>query len=105
MTQKLQLLIKKEIKMSVISAKHILVETQDQATDLYDQIVTEGKDFGALAAISSKCPSGQNGGDLGNFGRGQMVKPFEDAAYALGVGNISAPVQTQFGWHIIQRTG
>ena len=90
--------------MSTIRAKHILVETQDQANTLHQQII-EGADFGELAIANSKCPSGQQQGDLGPFGRGQMVKPFEDAAFALGVGNISEPVQTQFGWHIIQRTG
>ena len=90
--------------MSTVQAKHILVETEDQAKHLYTQLI-EGADFGALAAVNSKCPSGANGGDLGQFGPGQMVKPFEDATFALGIGNISAPVQTQFGWHIIQRTG
>lgn len=91
--------------MSSIQAKHILVETEEQATNLYNKIINEGADFGALAAVNSKCPSGQNGGDLGVFGRGQMVQPFEEAAYALGIGNFSKPVQTQFGWHLIQRTG
>lgn len=91
--------------MTQIRAKHILVETQEQAADLYNKIVNEGADFGAIAAVNSKCPSGQNGGDLGNFGRGQMVQPFEEAAFGLGIGNFSQPVQTQFGWHLIQRTG
>ena len=90
--------------MSTVQAKHILVETQEQADSLHQQLI-DGADFGTLAATNSKCPSGSNGGDLGQFGPGQMVKPFEDAAFALSVGNISAPVQTQFGWHIIQRTG
>lgn len=90
--------------MSSIQAKHILVETEEQANDLYNKII-EGTDFGALALAHSKCPSGQNGGSLGNFGRGQMVKEFEDAAFALGIGNFSEPVKTQFGWHVIQRTG
>ena len=87
-----------------MQARHILVETEEQANQLYDQIV-EGADFGLLATANSKCPSGQSGGNLGEFGPGQMVKPFEDAVVALGVGNYSKPVQTQFGWHLIQRTG
>jgi len=91
--------------MSLIHARHILVETEEQATHLYNQVVNEGADFGALAAINSKCPSSASGGDLGNFGRGQMVQPFEEAAFSLGIGNFSTPVQTQFGWHLIQRTG
>lgn len=90
--------------MSKIQASHILVETQEAVIQLQQQL-NEGADFGALAAIVSKCPSGGNQGDLGPFSRGQMVKPFEDAAFALDIGKISEPVQTQFGWHIIKRTG
>jgi hypothetical protein len=63
-----------------------------------------GEDFSQLAKIHSKCPSGQNGGDLGMFQRGQMVKPFEDVAFGSDVGQVSGPVQTQFGYHLIQRT-
>jgi parvulin-like peptidyl-prolyl isomerase len=88
--------------MSQVRASHILVETEQQALDLHKQI-SEGQDFGLLAKTYSKCPSGQNGGDLGTFGRGQMVKPFEDAAFALDVNGLSQPVQTQFGYHLITR--
>lgn len=91
--------------MSSIHARHILVETEDQANQIYNQIINDGADFGALAAMNSKCPSSASGGDLGLFGRGQMVQPFEEAAFGLGIGNFSKPVQTQFGWHLIQRTG
>ena len=90
--------------MSKIQASHILVDTREAVIHLKDQL-NEGADFGALAATVSKCPSGRNQGDLGPFGRGQMVQPFEDAAFALDIGKISEPVQTQFGWHIIKRTG
>jgi peptidyl-prolyl cis-trans isomerase C len=89
--------------MSQVRASHILVPTLDQATALQKQI-NEGSDFGQLAAQHSACPSGRNGGDLGMFGPGQMVKPFEDATFALPVGGLSEPVQTQFGYHLIKRT-
>ena len=87
-----------------IRASHILVETESAAQDLAVR-ASAGEQFASLAAEHSKCPSKQNGGDLGEFGHGMMVKPFEEAAFALQVGQISAPVRTQFGYHIIQRTG
>lgn len=86
-----------------VRARHILVQTLNEAVELQTK-VNEGIDFGQLATKFSKCPSGQNGGDLGMFGRGMMVKPFEDAAFGLDVGGLSQPVQTQFGYHLIQRT-
>ncbi len=87
-----------------VRASHILVRTEQEAKDLYNEIVG-GKDFGQIAAKKSLCPSGANGGDLGFFGKGMMVKPFEDAAFSLEVGELSQPVETQFGWHLIQLTG
>ena len=86
-----------------IRASHILVKTEDEANKLYDEIIN-GRDFAEVAKEVSLCPSGQNGGDLGFFGRGMMVKPFEDAAFALEKGEISKPVETQFGWHLILLT-
>lgn len=86
-----------------IRASHILVKTEDEANKLYEEIKDE-KDFADAAAKYSLCPSGANGGDLDYFGRGMMVKPFEEAAFALNVGEISKPVQTQFGWHLILLT-
>ena len=84
-----------------IHARHILVKTEDEALQaLYD--VTHGKDFGEVAKEKSTCPSKKEGGDLGWFGRNQMVKEFETAAFALKPGEISKPVKTQFGWHIIK---
>lgn len=86
-----------------IRASHILVKTEEEANKLYEEI-SAGKDFADVAAMNSLCPSGANGGDLGFFGKGMMVKPFEDAAFALEVGELSKPVETQFGWHLILLT-
>ena len=88
-----------------VRASHILVKTEQEAKDLFNEI-QNGKDFAQIAEEKSLCPSGQNGGDLGFFGKGMMVKPFEDAAFGLeSIGDMSEPVQTQFGWHLIQLTG
>ena len=83
-----------------VKASHILVKTEEEAKKLYDEI-KNGASFAKIAEEKSLCPSGQNGGDLGFFGKGMMVKPFEDAAFSLEVGELSQPVQTQFGWHLI----
>jgi len=82
-------------------AAHILVKTEEEAADLVKQLA-EGADFATLAREKSTGPSGPNGGDLGWFGTGMMVKPFENAVVALKVGEVSAPVQTDFGWHVIK---
>lgn len=92
-----------KIMTTSIRASHILVKTEEEAKKLYDEI-QNGASFAKIAEEKSLCPSGQNGGDLGFFGKGMMVKPFEDAAFSLNVGEISQPVQTQFGWHLIQLT-
>ncbi len=84
-----------------VHAKHILVENKEQAQDILDEI-KEGASFDAMARKHSKCPSGTSGGDLGWFGKGAMVKEFEDAAFVLESGQVSEPVKTQFGWHIIK---
>lgn len=86
-----------------VQASHILVETLAEAQSLQQQI-SEGADFGVLASQHSKCPSGTRGGDLGPFGRGVMVQPFENVSFDLPVGSVSEPVQTQFGYHLIKRT-
>jgi len=86
-----------------VTASHILVETQEQASKIHDELLNGG-DFATIAGQVSKCPSGRQGGNLGPFGRGQMVKPFEDATFALEPGALSEPVQTQFGYHLILRT-
>ena len=86
----------------MIHARHILVEKEFEAQDLQRKL-TEGVAFDELARKFSRCPSGKTGGDLGFFREGQMVAPFEEAAFALGVGEVSAPVRTSFGYHLIQR--
>jgi peptidyl-prolyl cis-trans isomerase C len=95
--------------MSKIRASHILVKKHSQAVDLLNKIKSAGNNkdklFKKLAKEHSQCPSGKKGGDLGSFGRGQMVKPFEKTAFALGKGEISDVVKPQFGYHIIMRTG
>lgn len=78
-------------------------EAASQIASLKAQI-DGGANFADLARQHSDCPSGKRGGDLGQFGRGQMVKAFEDTTYALPVGGVSGIVETQFGYHIIQRT-
>ncbi len=83
------------------NASHILVETEDEAKAIIAQL-EGGADFAELAKEKSTGPSGPNGGELGWFGLGMMVPEFETAATALEVGAISAPVQTQFGWHVIK---
>jgi peptidyl-prolyl cis-trans isomerase C len=86
-----------------VRARHILVDSLEKATQLLESI-KKGSDFGQVAQQNSKCPSKEMGGDLGVFGHGMMVKSFEDAAFGLSVGGLSEPVQTQFGYHLIQRT-
>ena len=85
-------------------ASHILVADQATAMEI-KQKLNEGNNFDSLARKYSSCPSSSRGGDLGDFGPGQMVRPFEDATVSLSIGAVSEPVQTQFGWHIIHRTG
>ena len=83
-----------------VCANHILVPTEMDAIKLKSQIKTFD-DFRYYARIYSTCPSSRNGGDLGCFGRGQMVKPFEEAAFNGNVNEVSDPVKTQFGYHLI----
>ncbi len=85
-----------------IKARHILVGEEFEAKDLLRKL-NEGKSFEELAKTFSKCPSSARGGDLGEFGRGRMVAPFDEAAFALQVNEVSPPVRTQFGYHLIQR--
>ena len=86
-----------------VQASHILVNTSRDAGSIRGKVLS-GVDFAELAGKHSTCPSSANGGDLGWFARGQMVKPFEDAAFALDVGEISGVIETQFGFHVIKLT-
>lgn len=82
------------------NASHILVDTEEEAQAVIEALA-EGADFAELAQERSTGPSGPNGGELGWFTPGMMVPSFEEAAFALEVGEVSDPVQTQFGWHVI----
>ena len=97
-------------KMSKIRVSHILVPKYSQAEALLNQLKSINPKqlptvFKKLASENSTCPSKKRGGDLGFFGRGQMVKEFEKAAFALQAGDLSGIVKTKFGYHIILRTG
>lgn len=105
--------------MSRVQASHILLmyagsarttatRSKDEALAQINELKAQidgGADFASLAQQHSDCPSGKRGGDLGPFGRGQMVKPFEDAAFGMPVGGTSGVVETEFGYHLIRRTG
>ncbi|MDT8303061.1 MAG: peptidylprolyl isomerase [Sedimentisphaerales bacterium] len=85
------------------TARHILVETQEECENLKQQI-ENGLDFAEAAKEHSKCPSNQQGGHLGEFSPGQMVKEFDDVVFSEEVGKVHGPVQTQFGYHLIEIT-
>ena len=85
-----------------VRAEHILVLSKEQADSLKTKIDNGEITFEEAAKEFSQCPSGSRGGDLGYFGRGMMVKEFEQAAFDGEVNKVSNPVQTQFGWHLIK---
>jgi parvulin-like peptidyl-prolyl isomerase len=90
------------------SARSTATRSKDEALQQINGIkqqIDGGADFAQLAQQHSDCPSGKQGGDLGSFGRGQMVKAFEDTTYGLQVGDTSGVIETDFGYHIIRRTG
>lgn len=92
-----------QTEFRTVRASHILVDTEEEALELKKRI-ENGESFESLAQEYSKCMSREKGGNLGFFKRGQMVKPFEDAAFSLPVGVVSDPVKTEYGWHLIKVT-
>ena len=90
------------VKGEMVQAKHILVETNEQCSSIAEEIKGGAKTFEEAAKAYSTCPSKDRGGDLGQFGKGQMVKEFEDAAFTAEPGVVVGPVQTQFGYHLIK---
>ncbi len=89
----------------MVSASHILVATEEEANDIRAKIESGAISFEDAARAHSTCPSGQSGGSLGEFGRGQMVPEFEAACYEMEIGALSAPIKTQFGYHLIRLDG
>jgi peptidyl-prolyl cis-trans isomerase C len=89
--------------MARARARHILVQTQQQCEDIKKQIEAGG-DFAELAKEHSQCPSGRRGGDLGEFSPGHMVQEFDTVVFSGDLGKVHGPVQTQFGYHLIEIT-
>ncbi|MFQ6674396.1 MAG: peptidylprolyl isomerase [Fidelibacterota bacterium] len=89
--------------MATARARHILVATQEECENLKGQIEA-GTDFATVARDHSQCPSGKQGGDLGEFGPGQMVREFDEVVFSAEVGQVHGPIKTQFGYHLIDIT-
>lgn len=87
--------------MATASARHILVKTKEEAEKL-KQRIARGEEFGVLAKKYSQCPSKKQGGNLGEFRRGQMVKAFDDVVFKQPVLTVHGPIKTQFGFHLIE---
>lgn len=90
--------------MAKASARHILVDTQAQCEELKQKITSGSTDFTAAAKEFSKCPSGAQGGDLGEFGQGAMVKEFDDVVFSGELNTVHGPIKTQFGYHLLEVT-
>lgn len=86
-----------------VKAKHILLDNEEHANQVKVSIERDEMSFEEAAKEKSEGPSGDNGGSLGWFGRGDMVKPFEKKVFDMDVGEISEPVKTKFGWHLIKK--
>lgn len=90
--------------MALASARHILVEEEGICNQIKDQIKNGDMTFEEAAMKYSQCPSGDNGGELGTFGKGQMVQEFEEVVFAKDVNEVHGPVKTDFGFHLIEIT-
>lgn len=95
--------IERGIAMTTASARHILVDTEEKCLELKDKI-TGGEDFGDVAKAHSNCPSKAQGGDLGQFSPGMMVKEFDAVVFSADVNTLQGPVKTQFGYHLLEVT-
>ncbi len=89
--------------MAEATARHILVDTEEHCLQLKEKIIA-GEEFSEIAKQHSSCPSGKNGGDLGTFGPGQMVKEFDAVVFSAPLNEVQGPVQTQFGYHLLEVT-
>lgn len=89
--------------MATATARHILVSSEDKCTELKTQIEA-GTDFAEIAKEHSSCPSGKSGGDLGEFGPGMMVPEFDKVVFTADINTVQGPVQTQFGYHLLEVT-
>ncbi len=89
--------------MARASARHILVSSEAKCNELKEAI-QNGADFAELARQHSSCPSGRDGGNLGSFGPGQMVREFDTVVFSAPVGEVQGPVKTQFGYHLVEVT-
>ena len=89
--------------MTTATARHILVDSEEQCLQLKDRIAN-GEDFGDIARAFSSCPSKAQGGDLGQFGPGMMVKEFDEVVFSADVNTLQGPVKTQFGYHLLEVT-
>lgn len=89
--------------MAQAAARHILVDSEEKCNELKTAI-ENGADFGEVAKENSSCPSSRQGGDLGTFGRGQMVPEFDEVVFSAPVGVVQGPVKTQFGYHLLEVT-
>ena len=89
--------------MAQATARHILVETEAECQQVKDQIAS-GADFAEMAMTHSNCPSGEQGGNLGQFGPGQMVKEFDEVVFSGELNTVHGPVKTQFGYHLLEIT-